>query len=344
MAKQGRIRGPRDAVVAVAMLAVLAVTIAGAWWLVWARNAPARRGAELVAQVRSEGLGAFWQGPEVQFWQIERTQLTPYGPVRSVLWTVELRKQRPDGGFEELSVTGANPDRLQWAYWKLNAQATEGLYQAGILDRNRVSRQLETRQKTEIRQTADKLAVQQFMDDAGKRVETFAPVPENYAPEGTLRLLRDLTARNGENADFLVVYDEVPPGGQEPSFNTIQYAYRGQTRFQGRQVRQLQTRRTSRDDEGNQFTTTTDYLIDPELGEIRRVSVRRHHAGQVVSRSTSTLAPDAVALSQPMSRAIFQRALGLAKAREMQNLSVFQAEASDAAAPPAAPGSDADGR
>jgi hypothetical protein len=330
--------------VAVAMLVVLAVTIAGAWWLVWARNAPARRGAELIDQVQAEGLDAFWQGPEVQFWQIQQTQLTRYGPARNVLWTVELRKRRADGGFEELSVTGANPERLQWAYWKLDANATNGLYQAGILARNRANRRLETRQTTEIRQTGDKLAVEQFMDEAGKRVETFAPVPENYAPEGTLRLLRALTARNGEHADFLVVYDQVPPGGQEPTFNTVQYEYRGETTFENRQVHQLRTHQTSRDDEGNQFTTRTEYLIDPELGEIQRESVKRHHSGQVVTETRSRLVPDTVALTNPIARAIFQRALGLAKAREMENLNVFQPEATDTQDPPAPPEPETDDR
>ena len=56
----GRTSPTRFAVVSMLMLAVLLVSLGVAWWMV--RRHPATRGATLLAQVRRDGLGAYWRG------------------------------------------------------------------------------------------------------------------------------------------------------------------------------------------------------------------------------------------------------------------------------------------
>ncbi|MFP4356069.1 MAG: hypothetical protein ACLFUJ_13180 [Phycisphaerae bacterium] len=304
----------RDKSMAFAMAVVLAVTLAGAWMLVRAKNAPVRHGAELIDQLAEEGLDAWWKGPELQIWGIfPKGQREPEG------WTIQVRTANPEGGFAGMTVGGESSRMLSWQQWTLNNSAREGIYEAGKLVSTRTGPSLYV--DTRIEQRADgKLLVRQFINQLNRRVETSTRTPENYAPEGTLQLLRERVGQTRRDSDFRVIVNSAGPAGQEPNFIPFVYEYSGQADLEGQAVQIVQSRQVLRDDSGGQYSRIVDHLIDPERGEVRREQQIVHYSGQVVQEWSERLLPLKEALDDPQARAVFVRAMQIAKQRNLPNL------------------------
>ena len=287
MPQSNRANYTRDVAVAVAMAVLLAASVAGAWWLTWAMNDEARNGAAIVRTLRQEGLGEYWEGPERQIWQITGAD----GPG----WKVSLRRRMESGGFEGISaVFVASSRTIDWEHWTLNADATEGVYVAGFVERP-LPRQPENPvvPTTRIEMAGGRLVVRQFLNNNAKAVTSTAATPEHYAPEGTLRLLRRMVAMNEADADFAVVFNDAPPAGEEPDFKTLRYRYSGQRQVNGRTVRSVETSMTLRDQNMNQFIQVQEFLIDPQQGELQQETTifDLQGRGRVMSRMELVTSP-----------------------------------------------------
>lgn len=213
-AAQQSTRRPRFALIAVLMFALLALATLSAWLIVQRRSGPHMRGAELVEQMRSEGLSAWWdRSPHSQWFLIRRN-----GEV--IGWDVRLRLPLGDGGFEGLKLRIFRAQERSggsWEYWQLNADATSGEYLSGDLAFG--EGRLVTSTNTSIVQEEGAIQTEQSSQVGPRRSK--AEVPENYIPEGTLPLVRRLVAEEGAEAAFRMVFNEQLPQGSRTTFGVV---------------------------------------------------------------------------------------------------------------------------
>jgi len=185
------------------MVAVLGVSIAIAWVLAGIRGAPTRTGAEIMEQIRRDGLAAHWRHRPPEQWHLISAGEKPIG------WRAALMRSVPTGGFEGLDVKFrvlTNTWQVQWETWTLDAYATEGKYRAGII----VPRQGRPLAGVD---TVIALREGRVLVDQAKFGHSEADAPANYIPEGVRDLAVYLAAQGGEPAGFRMVFNEMPPSG-----------------------------------------------------------------------------------------------------------------------------------
>ena len=208
-----RAEGSRSSLLPVVMLGILVLAVAVAWSLSASRQRLARRGAELVAQVRKDGLPAHWRSFQSRWLLAQKAG-------RYVGWRATVRLVEPQGAAEGFDVSVlATGQHLAgaWERWSLDAGLSQGEYRSGLVLPGRVGPQLA--QDTVIRY-ADK-TVEVVQGIAQHSVQSRAPAPANYLPEGTLELAFRLAAMRKIRAQFRTIENSVPPAGQTTQFITV---------------------------------------------------------------------------------------------------------------------------
>jgi hypothetical protein len=222
------IQRPKFALIAVLMFALLAAATGLAWLIVVSRTGLQRAGTELVERIHSEGLSAFWdRSPDVRW-------LIAYRDDDRAGWQLRMRMPRGDGGFEGLDAAFyqlRRRTRGHWEQWRLNADATTGVYRAGELQITPAGLRLPA--NTRIALGDGTVSAQQQLSGAPMWLDSEADAPDNYVPEGTLPLLRHLVAETGTTAAFRMVFNEQPPRQGKTSFGVITMERRelGETDF-----------------------------------------------------------------------------------------------------------------
>ena len=192
---RGRSNRANRSLLAVVMLAVLAVTVGGAWLMTYRVRRRVSAGARIMREIRRRGLGEFWSDSLVIDWYLTYAGDRP-DPVG---WRAALRGPTGDGGFAGLSIhTYGNG--YAYEQWRLNADATQGFYQAGTAAGRR------RQDDTHVRLQDGGVTVWTLGDQRGDGTAT---APPEYLPEGCVRLAVRRTARLGREAQFAIVYNEM---------------------------------------------------------------------------------------------------------------------------------------
>jgi hypothetical protein len=289
----------RDAAVALAMLAALGATVGGAWLLVYVNEGPARLGAELVDQIQSRGLDTFWEGARREYW---------YSGADT--WTYRLRFRTDDGTW--LGVTVRQEPR-SWEVWTLDAKANTGKYVAGTYDVRR-GLALGPNSDTVIEYDHGTVSADQMITSPNRRKKSSGPAPDNYVPEGTLRLARRLVAKRDAPAAFQFIVNSLVPFGDTPRFVSVRYTPAGTTQGpEGQTLHMVSTAHESIEGgRGRRLTIEEVYHIDPEGQEVKIVT-RELFQDEVIRQSQSLLIPEAQAAQDPVARSLAAIARQLVK-------------------------------
>ncbi|MDY6913688.1 MAG: hypothetical protein SVT52_04435 [Planctomycetota bacterium] len=211
--------GLRRTVRSVVLLGVLLGSVAVAWWLVRSRSGYQHRGADILAQIRSRGLDAFWKEEQAIEWFAIRSDKELIG------WRAMARFRRPDKGFEGISIAFTPKGSIRsWEHWSLNADATENNYLAGPLLPGPAG--LIPLPNTRIQLADGRILVQQRIK--GRKYQSHVDVPDNYLPEGMLTLAASAVAREKTSATFQLVFNETPPRRQTTYLGLVEMEYAGQ--------------------------------------------------------------------------------------------------------------------
>jgi hypothetical protein len=249
----------------VVLLACLLVSVAIAWLLVQSRSTLVRNGSEIVAGLDAETLRSHWSRPQLA-WQLV------FDDRRSSGWSASAVQPRDDGGYDGLEVTyqtaGVRQPKVIWERWTLSADAKRGSYRAGTFAGLR-GRQAPI--DTFIELDAGQVRVRQILQ--GDVVDSTAEVPDNYAPEGTLDVLRAIVARQQTEATFALILNSLPPIDERPRFIPLHTRYVGTVERNGRTLIELRS---------EMETLSSRYLIDDSgrVVESRIGTLSRRQAGR----------------------------------------------------------------
>ena len=210
----------RKVPLAALMVAILAASVGVAWLLQVSSARHARAAAEILRQIRARGLSHYWGQDDSIDWYLIYSSSAVQG------WQAVIRERTPEGNFRGLSTVVTVDPRTRsqtrkTANWILNPDATIGRYE-GLVTTGRLEKS-----RTSILLRKDEVLVQQGPGQPTAR----SPAPANYIPEGTLGLaIREVAARGGQ-AQFKMVFDEVPRIGNEVQFTAVRLRHigRGQT-------------------------------------------------------------------------------------------------------------------
>jgi len=194
MTNSERIAGRhRGTLLALVMLGILLASVASARLLVGYRGASARRGADILATIRSQKLEAYWKDDSSRQWYLlTNDKGEPVG------YREAVRRRTRDGftGINRLVI--GNDAHLE--DWRLSSDGTKGRYKAvsqtraGGMDRTDIN--FDSRMATVVKTAADMLGqVQQA-------------VPDNYVPEGLLPLAIAEATKSGRATVFKVIDNE----------------------------------------------------------------------------------------------------------------------------------------
>lgn len=200
-------RASRQATLTVVMFGVLLGSVLAAWALTESRQASARAGARLLRRVRDQGLGTYWEAKTVR-WYLVRQGQTVVG------WVLRVRTQIDAGGFEGFTFSYLVPPQQQvaWSHWRLGPRAKTGRYQAQALSPY-------TADQATVELADGRIRIQQVLSN--RKINSGAPAPANYCPEGTLPLVAAIVAKQREEAKFRLTFDAVPPNGPRPRFFSV---------------------------------------------------------------------------------------------------------------------------
>jgi hypothetical protein len=269
----------RDAAVAVAMLAALGATVGAAWLLVYVNEGPARLGAELVDQIQSRRLEAFWQGTRQEYW---------YSDVDT--WSYRLRFRTDEGTW--LGVTVHEEGRV-WEVWTLDSEATTGKYVAGTYGPTAgLGGGIDVKTDTVIEYDHGHISADQLIHSPNRRTKSAGDAPDNYVPEGTLRLARRLVAKRDAPAAFQFIANTLLPFGNTPRFVSVRYTPAGTTQGpQGQTLHMVSTAHESIEGKrGRRLTMEQVYYIDSDGHEVKIVT-RSVFQGEPEDQSQSLLVP-----------------------------------------------------
>ena len=209
----------RSPLLAPVLLAILAASVAAAWWATGLHKGQSQRGAEIVAEIRDRGLGHFWPDASVHWYVIHRGQ-------DRVGW--EARSVTPTGGgnYEGLTarVMIRAAESSTWEQWALSADARRGVYVAGELHLSSQGTVL-GESNTTIKLADGTVEANQMIE--GNYYQSRAAAPENYLPEGTSVLAMRLVAEQQDEANFRMIVNELAPSGGQPSFPMVTLDYDG---------------------------------------------------------------------------------------------------------------------
>jgi hypothetical protein len=219
----GQMNPLRQAILALVMAALLAAAVGAAWLLEGAAEGRVRAGVEILRHIGARGLGQYWTGPSRLDWSLIRY----VGQVRG--WRVVAREQTAQGegapdqpaGFrgatvEALTERSGQASRLIRSRWTLSDDATRGEY---LGSRSAATGQVDTRISLLNRQVT--------VRQSPFGLEARSPAPDNYVPEGALRLVLGEIARRQGDAQFTMVFDEEPAVRGQVEFKSIRVRYLG---------------------------------------------------------------------------------------------------------------------
>jgi len=208
----------REARLTGVMLLVLGVSVGGAWWFVRARGSLAEVGAEIVQQIRRQGLGRYWPRPTVR-WFLTRSN------GRAVGWRLLARAMREGNEFEGLEIVSirgqGQSTALTWAYWSLGSHAGRGSYRSEVITVQQVGplQKWSTQGETHVDVENGTIEISQKL--GREQFQSTARTPPNYLPEGALPLARALVAADKTEGLFKLTYDHVPPVRGVPQFFSV---------------------------------------------------------------------------------------------------------------------------
>lgn len=188
------------------LLGLLALAVVVSATLVQLRRVPARNGEDILAQLRREGLSAYWpQGRRTQWFLIHED-----GQVRG--WKAVIQQRKGEDAFQTLTVWGTSR-KGDWEWSQLNRAATQGRYLAGSYGLEGIGFD------TEIDLSEGRVRARR-LDHAGSQwVEAAAPA--NYMPEGTLELAIFLAGRQDKKALFQLIQNNYLPDKGSPTFGSM---------------------------------------------------------------------------------------------------------------------------
>ncbi|MBT3200664.1 MAG: hypothetical protein HN350_12195 [Phycisphaerales bacterium] len=195
--------GERFNLIAVVMIAVLAISVAIAWFTTQPKTPPltsSQAGAEIIAEISGETLDEYWSADrrENYFLIIDRKKesdsLTPVG------WEVVSRQQDPSGGYSGALKQVVGDDFTHKSRWSLSADLSQGQYSADSPDdqTNQIATQIILDNET--------ITVTRNVD--GKTQTASTDRPENYLPEGAMPLALKLVAERQLDASFKILFDD----------------------------------------------------------------------------------------------------------------------------------------
>lgn len=208
------------------MIALLAGSVALAWFVSAARRHDPQVAADILADIRQKGLDAFWGDEPFENWCVI------YGPDgKAVGWYVERRLRMEDGNFVGTRVRELGGE-LSIERWMLDNQARTGKYQGDQwqLQRVRVSgRPVQVSVKlpaTEIYLAGETLTVRRT--DGRRKIEAQTQqVPANYIPEGMTNLFLYQAALKGRKTECAMVINARAFAGREIEFTRYRVAPAG---------------------------------------------------------------------------------------------------------------------
>jgi len=221
----GQSAAARQALLALLLTAVLAAAAGAAWLLQEIAQRRVDKAAAILKQIRSSKLSLYWPDRRQTDWYLIQQGTTVLG------WRAIVR-EGSGGGFRGWEVefrhsqSGAVEHEI-YSAWKLNADATDGNYES------RVQRPGQPTQLTRIRlqepaSEADQATVEVIQPNFGKKAQS--PEPRNYIPEGVLRLAIRLVAEGGADAQFKMVFDDIPNTHKVVEFGSVRISHEGRGR------------------------------------------------------------------------------------------------------------------
>lgn len=246
------------------MFAVLLLSVAFAWMLSHRGDVAVRRGEEILGEIRSHGLPAYWTREPQNLWYLVRNR---EGQV--IGWEQRTRV------FKDGVYIGVHRSRLKnfdiAELWSLNETATAGKY---LGQANTPVGSLETH----ITLQGD--AIQVSSSAVAKRVA--GEFPANYIPEGLAALAFRLAAAGEKKVIFRMILDGLAIVGEQVNFVTVIVEPDGPERlkqkFFGQQsetVYHFDERgiiRTIESPDGSTSTLTGRDEVGRHFSEVRQVS------------------------------------------------------------------------
>jgi len=219
----------RHKILAVITLAVLLATVLVAWVVQYFPARRAEKAVEIIRGIRQAGLEHFWPEQSRIDWYLIELRGKLIG------WRAVVRTRREGGGFAGLTLEVILPVNRFWCEkWTLNADATRGRYAAY----EGIARGLRLEQlKTEIALEDGQVRVLQH-EAQGRVLAARSKAPANYLPEGTMELAIRRVAEEAADAQFSLVFNEVPNVGGAVSFGVMRFRHVGTRRSEdGRTIR-----------------------------------------------------------------------------------------------------------
>ena len=185
------------------MFSILLVSIAAAWLLVRAKAGNSARGAEIIHQIRSEGLAKYWPEAGVDLTYLYKDSS---GQIQDGFI---VTRGRVKGGYAGGKTV---PGEIR-EVWRISEGADMGEYTGPTRKKSPSQTRIvlhdglvRVGQLVEVRQGRW----------APKTVES--PAPPNYIPEGLTDLAIRLTAAEAEKATFRTIYNPVAISGDQVRF------------------------------------------------------------------------------------------------------------------------------
>jgi len=178
-----------------ALVAIFVLSVAAALLVQQVFAGPARRGAEILSQVRRKTLADYWPAGDEVRWYIARA---PGG--KPVAWRASLRNSQSQH-FSGQSLHGDLGKTIAWGRWQLRTDASVGTY-----------RSREGVGGVGIRETRIVFHDGQITvigSDGLVEISATAPQPDNYIPEGMFSLVVSLVNKRRKTARFKMIFDSI---------------------------------------------------------------------------------------------------------------------------------------
>ncbi len=186
------------------LLAVLLASIGVAYLLVHRQSVPARRGAEIIRQIRAVGLQFAWGTEPTKLTYFARDQR---GQVRAIL---DISRQPVDTGYAGIVIMRSDEGE-SLEQWSISADAGKCVY-AGPT-------RLDGFSTTRIVLSGDEVSVVRI--GRGGAEAATATVPDNYIPEGLMHLVIAHVAGGGKHASFRSILNSEAIVANKVQFATV---------------------------------------------------------------------------------------------------------------------------
>ena len=131
--RTNNVSGERFNLIAVVMIAVLAVSVAIAWFTTRPKTpplAPSLAGTAIIAEISEDTLDTYWSADHKEnYFVIINRKKTPKGPT-PVGWKAVSHKKDPSGGYSGTLQQVLGDDFAHKSTWTLSADLSQGQYSA----------------------------------------------------------------------------------------------------------------------------------------------------------------------------------------------------------------------